>query len=84
MDNEEPGMLRIPLDGTYGAGPEAELTIITKTEDGRMKETSYTIPYLCLDMTRIQRFSDVNLIAGFKIVKFNGKATAGLRELGLS
>lgn len=83
MDNENPeGRTRIPLDGTFGVGPTAELTIITKTEDGRQREETYTVPYLCLALDRIQHMSDINFILGYKIVKSDLKPS-GLKELGL-
>ena len=82
MSEEQPEIVRIPLDGSYGVGPEAELVIITKAEDGRNRETSYTVPYLLVDLARVQRFSDANLILGFKVVKSDTKAP-GLKELGL-
>ncbi len=80
--NEREGIRQIMLDGSYGAGADAELTIVTKAEDGRNREVSYTIPYLALHLERVQRLCDMNLILGFKIVKGDAKA-AGLKELGL-
>ena len=79
--NEE-GLVRIPLDGTYGAGPESELTIITKGEEGQQIQRTYTIPYLALDLKRIQQMCDINFILGYSIVKSEAKAM-GLKELGL-
>jgi len=72
----------IPLDGSYGAGSDAELTIVTKADEGRLKEVTYKIPYLALDMKRIQNMCDMNLITGYKIVKGDGRPS-GLKELGL-
>jgi hypothetical protein len=81
QDNES-GLVRIPLDGTFGAGPDAEITIVTKTEDGKQRESIYTVPYLCLNLERIQRLCDMNLILGYRIVKGDSRPT-GLKELGL-
>ncbi len=74
--------MEIQLDGSFGMGPEAELVIVTKTENGRNKETRYAVPYWALDTKRIQNFSDANLILGFSIVK-SAETTPGLKELGL-
>ena len=81
-EQEGDGMVRIPLDGTYGAGPDAELVIVTKAENGQQREAAYSVPYLCLDMARIQRLCDMNFILGFRVVKSEAKS-AGLKELGL-
>lgn len=82
--NEElpEGVTRIPLDGTYGAGADSELTIVTKNENGQLVERTYVVPYLALDLKRIQGMCDYNLIMGYKVVKNEAKA-AGLKELGL-
>lgn len=77
------GVVRIPLDGTYGAGPDSELTIITKSEDGRLREATYTVPYYCLDMRKIQAMNDINFIMGYKVVKSEGQVSPGLKALGL-
>lgn len=83
QDNEQPGVVRIPLDGTYGAGPESELTIITKAENGQLREATYTVPYYCLDMRKIQAMNDINFIMGFKVLKGEGQVSPGLKALGL-
>ncbi len=80
--DEEQQPRSIPLDGSFGVGPDAELTIITKAEDGRQREVSYQVPYHLLDLARLQRFSDINLVLGYKIVKAESRA-AGLKELGI-
>jgi len=83
-DNEQqPQFVRIPLNGTYGAGPESEITIITRQPDGQLKESTYVIPYFCLNMAFIQRMNDINFIVGYKIVKGDGPVANGLKELGL-
>jgi hypothetical protein len=83
QDNEQPGMVRIPLNGTFGAGPESEITIITKNPDGQLREITYVIPYFCLNMSFVQRMNDLNFIVGYKIVKGDGPTASGLKELGL-
>ena len=84
-DNEQlpEGVVRIKLDGTYGAGPESEITIVTKNPDGQLREATYIIPYFCLDMRRIQAMNDINFIVGYKVVKGDGPVGTGLKELGL-
>jgi hypothetical protein len=82
MDNDQPSEVRIPLDGSYGAGVNSELTIVTKTEDGKHLETTYAVPYLCLHIERIQKLCDLNLILGYSIVKGDARPS-GLKELGL-
>jgi hypothetical protein len=82
-NEEREGMVRIPLDGTYGAGPESEITIIVKTPDGQLRETTYLVPYYCLNMRAIQAMNDINFIMGYKIVKGEGAVNTGLKALGL-
>ena len=72
----------IRLDGSYGGGPVAELTIITRTEGGGQREETFQVPYYLVDTKRLQAFNDVNLILGFKLVK-GDKTPPGLKELGL-
>ena len=83
QDNEQPNMIRIPLDGTFGAGPDSELTIITKGENGQLRETTYVVPYFCLHLRAIQQMSDINFIMGYKVVKGDGPVNTGLKALGL-
>jgi hypothetical protein len=85
MDNQNPEMNRIiiPLDGSYGAGPLADITVITKVPDSdKLKRETYQIPYFLLDIPRMMRMNDANLILGFEIVK-GEKTPSGLKELGL-
>jgi len=76
------GVRLIPLDGSYGAGADTELTIVTR-KDGQLIEKTYIVPFLALDMKKIQGACDINLIVGFKIVKSEEDQNPGLRELGL-
>ena len=83
-DNEQPdGKVLIRLDGSFGPGPMAELTITTKTEGGE-QTVAYTVPYVLIDKTAIQSMSDMNLIVGFGIKKQPDARLAALRELGLN
>jgi hypothetical protein len=86
MDNNDPleqQRMIIPLDGSYGTGPLAELTIITRIpETGQLKRETYSIPYFMIDIPRLMRLNDANLILGFELVK-GDKTPSGLKELGL-
>lgn len=82
-DNLEQHRIIIPLDGSYGAGPLAELTIITKVPDtDQNKRETYQLPYFLIDIPRLMRMNDANLILGFELVK-GDKTPSGLKELGL-
>jgi len=72
----------IRLDGSYGPGPQAELTITTKTEGGE-QTVAYTVPYCLIDKKALQFMSDMNLIVGYGIKKQPDARLAALRELGL-
>jgi len=82
-EHEQPQAIRIPLDGTYGAGPNATLTIITKTPNGNLKEESFEFPFLLIDTKKHQFMVDFNLIVGFKLLKHDDHSVKHLRELGL-
>ena len=83
-DNEQPdGKVLIRLDGSFGPGPMAELTITTKTEGGE-QTVAYTGPYVLIDKKALQSMSDMNLIVGFGIKKQPDARLAALRELGLN
>jgi hypothetical protein len=82
-DNEQPQQANlIRLDGSYGPGPQAELTITTKTEGGE-QTVAYTVPYCLIDKKALQFMSDMNLIVGYGIKKQPDARLAALRELGL-
>lgn len=83
-DNNEQGHegTRIPLDGTYGAGPIAELTIVTNAGEGRQKEETFTVPYMLVDKKMLQGMTDINFILGYRLVKTE-RILPGLKELGL-
>jgi hypothetical protein len=77
------GVVRIPLDGTYGGGVMAEVTIFTRVdaESNQLREETFTFPYAFIDQPRLVGYNAAHLIAGFKIIKTE-KPNA-LRELGL-
>ena len=77
------GIVRIPLDGTYGGGVMAEVTIYTRVsaESSQVKEETFTFPYAFIDQARLVGYNAAHLIAGFRILKLE-KPNA-LRELGL-
>jgi hypothetical protein len=83
-DNEQlpEGVVRIPLDGTYGAGSMAEVSIYTRVPDTNdLREETFKFPYAFIDQARLVGYNAHHLIAGFKIIKTD-KPNA-LRELGL-
>lgn len=82
-DNEHPDFVRIPLDGTYGGGVVAEITIYTRVsaDSNSMREETFTVPYAFIDQAKLVGFNAAHLIAGFRILKLE-KPNA-LRELGL-
>lgn len=86
MDNENVPMhqhIQIPLDGSYGAGPEAEVTIITKVPDSSsLKRQTFSIPYFMVDIPRLMKLNEMNFILGFEIIK-GEKTPSQLKELGL-
>jgi len=82
-DNEQPdGKVLIRLDGSFGPGPMAELTITTKTEGGE-QTVAYTVPYILIDKKALQFMNDMNLVVGFGVKKQPDARLAALRELGL-
>ena len=87
MADEQPegSVIRIPLDGSYGAGPTAEVTIVTKIDENgeeRQKQETFTVPYYVIDKNVLQKMMDINFILGYSIVK-NEKINPQLKELGL-
>ena len=76
--NNEQVVLR--LDGTYGTGAMAEVTVYTNHPNG-MKEETYLFPYALVDRKNLEAFNTAHLIAGYRIIK---KARPSpLSELGL-
>lgn len=81
--NSELPHVQIPLDGSYGAGPLAEVTVITKTPDGGRRRETFKVPYFMIDIPALMKLNGLNLILGFELVK--GEATpSALKEYGLS
>jgi hypothetical protein len=83
--SEEPeiNFIRIPLDGTYGGGPMAEVTIYTRVsaESSDVREEMFQVPYAFIDQSKLIGYNAAHLIAGFKILKL--EKPSALRELGL-
>jgi hypothetical protein len=74
--------IQIPLDGSYGAGPRAEVTVITKDENGGRRRETFEIPYFLIDLPCLLKLNAVNLILGFEIVK-GDQTPSGLKDLGI-
>ena len=81
MDKNEEGQILIKLDGSYGTGPSAEITIYTNTGDGNMREETFIFPYALINRTALEQFNTAHLIAGFRILKM--AKPSPLAELGL-
>jgi hypothetical protein len=82
-EQEPSHFLRIPLDGTYGGGPMAEITIYTRVsaESNDVKEETFQFPYDFIDQAKLVGYNAAHLIAGYKILKL--EKPSALRELGL-
>lgn len=59
---------QVVLDGKYGAGVNAVLTIVTAGPLGDKEET-FLVPYAVVDKKTLNQMVDINMIRGFKIVK---------------
>jgi hypothetical protein len=82
MNDEQPKGTAIPLDGTYGAGPNTELTIYTKVPGTeQIKEETFTVPFFTIDEKRLVLMNSLNFIMGYKLLKL--EKADGLKELGL-
>jgi hypothetical protein len=82
MSEENIPQQQIRLDGSYGAGPLAELTIITKTEGGSRRRETFQIPYFLIDIPSLIKLNAINLIIGFELVKGDNTPSA-LKDLGI-
>ena len=80
-ENNQERQITIPLDGSYGTGPQAEITIYTNTSDGNMKEEVFVFPYALINRTALEQFNTAHLIAGYRILKVSKPSP--LSELGL-
>jgi hypothetical protein len=66
-ENEREPKEILKLDGSYGTGETALLTIITKNEvEGDCEET-YQFPYGLIDFDGLNKHMHLKLIAGFRI-----------------
>jgi len=81
MDENQPTSIR--LDGTYGAGTLTEVKVFTRlvNDPKQLKEETFLIPYMFLDVGKIATMQLMNLFAGFSIIN-EGKPSQ-LKELGL-
>lgn len=74
--------MEIPLDGTFGTGNLTEIKVFTRVKDSsEMREETFTIPYMFLDIGIIATMHKMNLFAGFQLLN-EGKPSQ-LKELGL-
>ena len=72
----------IKLDGTFGAGTLTEVKVWVRVPNSeQLREETYTVPYLFLDLGRIANMHVLNLFAGFSLL--NEGQTSRLKELGL-
>lgn len=77
-ENDKP---QIKLDGSYGTGVVAEVTIYTKQGEDREKEETFLFPYNLINFENLTVFDKVNLIKGYKIIK--QEKPSALKDLGL-
>jgi hypothetical protein len=68
-ERDSEGRLIIRLDGTFGTGSPARLTIITLDKVNGTKETTYEFPYMLIKFDVLQQLTDASLILGFRIEK---------------
>jgi hypothetical protein len=74
--------MEIPLDGTFGAGPLTEVKMFVRMKDSdKLREESFLIPYMFLNVSVIATMHKMNLFAGFTLI--NEGKPALLSELGL-
>jgi hypothetical protein len=74
---------KIITDGTYGTGNLTEVKVYTRLKDDptQLREETFLVPYLFLDVGKIATMHAMNLFAGFSLVN-EGKPSQ-LKELGL-
>jgi hypothetical protein len=74
---------QVPLDGTYGPGVMAEVKVYTRIagDSKQLREETFMVPYMFLDVGKIATMHLMNLYAGFSIIN-DGKPSQ-LKELGL-
>lgn len=84
-DHQHEEGTRILLDGSYGAGTQAELTIITRVGKDGHKEETFIVPYAVLAKDKLQNLLDYNFIKGYRVEKTGTVDTqiSGLKEMGL-
>jgi hypothetical protein len=70
------------LDGTFGVGTMTEVKVYVRIPNSdQMREETFTVPYLFLDLSRMTTMHMMNLFAGFSLIN-EGKPNQ-LKELGL-
>jgi hypothetical protein len=70
------------LDGTFGVGTMTEVKVFTKVPNSnQLREETFMVPYLFLDLSRIATMQMMNLFVGFSLI--NEGKTNQLKELGL-
>jgi hypothetical protein len=79
-DNED---LKLKLDGSFGLGFNAHLTIVTADPMLGEKEVTYEVPYQVIDFKALSRASNMNLILGFRLVKIIPPGTP-IHEINIS
>ena len=80
MDEQSEFLLK--LDGSYGTGSTAEVTIYTNRPNGQMQEDTYVFPYAIIDRKNLDAFNAAHLIAGYRIIK--KEKPSPLQALGLA
>jgi hypothetical protein len=68
-ERDSEGRLIIRLDGTFGTGFPARLTIITLDKVNGTKETTYEFPYMLIKFDVLQQLTDASQNLGFRIEK---------------
>ena len=68
-ERDEEGRLVIRLDGTFGTGLPARLTIITLDKVHGTKEVTYEFPYMLIRFDILQKLVDSTLILGYRVEK---------------
>ena len=72
----------IQLDGTYGVGTLTEVKVFTRVPNSdQLREESFLVPYLFLDLSKIATMHMMNLFVGFQLIN-EGKPSQ-LKEVGL-
>lgn len=79
MDEEQKPQVK--LDGSYGVGVVAEVTVYTKQGETGEREETFIFPYNFINFDVLQLFDKLNLIKGYRIIK--QEKPSALKDLGL-